>query len=173
VIAKAKATGAAVAAVPVEDTIKESAGGFIVRPWSGTACGASRRPRASVMRCSARPCGGPGGRFLRDGRGGARREDRTSGGPGHGDPRNIKITTAADIKIAEAGLNIKVGFGYDIHRLAKGETFIWRSEIPIRRAFSGTPTATAWSMRSSTRSSAAGEPDIGDCSPTPTRNIKG
>jgi len=103
VIAKAKETGAAVAAVPVEDTIKESAGGFIVRTLERDSLRRVQTPqgfRYEVLGQALR-------RAREDGFYGtdeAALVERT----GHpvalvmGDPRNIKITTAADIKIAEA-----------------------------------------------------------------------
>ena len=103
VIAKAGETGAAVAAVPVEDTIKESAGGFIVRTLERDSLRRVQTPqgfRYEVLDEALR-------RAREDGFYGtdeAALVERT----GHpvalvmGDPRNIKITTAADLKIAEA-----------------------------------------------------------------------
>jgi 2-C-methyl-D-erythritol 4-phosphate cytidylyltransferase len=105
VIAKAEETGAAVAAVPVEDTIKEAAGGFVVRTLERDSLQRSQTPQAfryEVLGEALR-------RAREDGYYGtdeAALVERT----GHpvaavpGDPRNIKITTAADLKIAEAWL---------------------------------------------------------------------
>jgi 2-C-methyl-D-erythritol 4-phosphate cytidylyltransferase len=103
VIAKAKKTGAAVAAIPVEDTIKEAAGGFVVRTLERDTLRRIQTPqgfRYEVLGEALR-------RAREDGFYGtdeAALVERT----GHpvalvmGDPRNIKITTAADLKIAEA-----------------------------------------------------------------------
>jgi 2-C-methyl-D-erythritol 4-phosphate cytidylyltransferase len=105
VIAKVEETGAAVAAVPVEDTIKEAAGGFVVRTLERDSLQRSQTPQAfryEVLGEALR-------RAREDGYYGtdeAALVERT----GHpvaavpGDPRNIKITTAADLKIAEAWL---------------------------------------------------------------------
>ena len=48
-----------------------------------------------------------------------------------GDPRNVKITTAADIALAErltsrsrAAIGIRVGNGYDLHRLVAGRPLV-------------------------------------------------
>jgi 2-C-methyl-D-erythritol 4-phosphate cytidylyltransferase len=103
VIAKAKECGAAVAAVPVEDTIKEAAGGVVVRTLERDGLQRIQTPQA----------------FSREVFVGALRQARKEGfygtdeaalveRTGHpvavvpGDRRNIKITTAADLKIAEA-----------------------------------------------------------------------
>ncbi len=103
VIAKAGETGAAVAAIPVEDTIKESAGGFVVRTLERNSLRRIQTPqgfRTEVLGEALR-------RAREDGFYGTDEAvlvERT----GHavalvmGDPRNIKITTAADLKIAEA-----------------------------------------------------------------------
>jgi 2-C-methyl-D-erythritol 4-phosphate cytidylyltransferase len=105
VIAKAGETGAAVAAVPVEDTIKEAAGGFVVRTLERDHLLHIQTPQAFRYE-------------VLDGALRRAREDAFYGTDeaalvertGHpvavvaGDRRNIKITTAADLKIAEAWL---------------------------------------------------------------------
>ncbi len=105
VISRAGETGAAVAAVPVEDTIKEAAGGFVVRTLERDNLQHIQTPQAfryKVLDGALR-------RAREDGFYGtdeAALVERT----GHpvavvpGDRRNIKITTAADLKIAEAWL---------------------------------------------------------------------
>jgi 2-C-methyl-D-erythritol 4-phosphate cytidylyltransferase len=105
VIAKARETGAAVAAVPVEDTIKEAAGGFVVRTLERESLQRIQTPQAfryEVLDEALR-------RAREDGYYGtdeAALVERT----GHpvavvpGDPRNIKITMSGDLKIAEAWL---------------------------------------------------------------------
>jgi len=105
VIAKARETGAAVAAIPVEDTVKEAAGGFVVRTLERDGLRRIQTPQGFHYEVL--------GEALR-----RAREDGFSGTDeatlvertGHpvavvpGDPRNIKITTAADLRIAEAWL---------------------------------------------------------------------
>ncbi len=105
VIAKARECGAAIPVVPVEDTIKEAAGGVVIRTLE----------RGHLCRVQT-----PQG-FSREVLGRAlqrAREDEFSGTDeaglvertGHpvavvaGDARNIKITSPGDIKIAEAFL---------------------------------------------------------------------
>jgi 2-C-methyl-D-erythritol 4-phosphate cytidylyltransferase len=106
VIAKAVETGAAVAAVPVEDTIKETAGGLVVRTLERDSLQRVQTPQAfryEVLDEALRRAR-EGGYYGTDE---AALVERT----GHpvavvpGDPRNIKMTTAADLKIAEAWLD--------------------------------------------------------------------
>jgi 2-C-methyl-D-erythritol 4-phosphate cytidylyltransferase len=105
VIAKARECGAAVAAVPVEDTIKEAAGGVVVRTLERENLLRVQTPQAFSGEVLDRALK----KAREDGFYGtdeAALVERT----GHpvvvvpGDRRNIKITTAADIKIAEAFL---------------------------------------------------------------------
>jgi 2-C-methyl-D-erythritol 4-phosphate cytidylyltransferase len=105
VIAAARKCGAAVAAVPVEDTIKEAAGGFVVRTLERENLQRVQTPQAFIREVLDRAL-----RKAREdgfcGTDEAALVERT----GHpvavvlGDRRNIKITTAADLKIAEAWL---------------------------------------------------------------------
>jgi len=105
VIAAARRHGAAIPVVPVEDTIKETAGGRIV----GTL------DRANL--CRAQTPQGFAYAVLAEALGRARREGyaatdeaglvERAGGEViavEGDPRNIKVTTPADLKLAEAYL---------------------------------------------------------------------
>jgi 2-C-methyl-D-erythritol 4-phosphate cytidylyltransferase len=103
VIARAAETGAAAAAIPVEDTIKEAAGGFVVRTLEREILWRVQTPqgfRTAILGEALR-------RAREDGFYGtdeAALVERT-GRPVAlvmGDPRNIKITTAADLTIAEA-----------------------------------------------------------------------
>jgi len=105
VISRAGETGAAVAAVPVEDTIKEAAGGFVVRTLERDNMQHIQTPQAFRYEVLERALW----QAREDGFYGtdeAALVERT----GHpvavvpGDRRNIKITTAADLKIAEAWL---------------------------------------------------------------------
>lgn len=105
VIAKARECGAAIPVVPVDDTIKETAGGTVIRTLERrnlqrvqTPQGFAREILESALK-KAREDG-----FY--GTDEAALVERT----GHpvavvaGDPRNIKITSPADLKIAEAFL---------------------------------------------------------------------
>jgi len=103
VIAKARERGAAAAAVPVEDTIKEAAGGVVVRTLERENLHRIQTPQAfayEVLEGALRRAREEG--FY--GTDEAALVERT----GHpvavvpGERRNIKITTAADLKIAEA-----------------------------------------------------------------------
>src|SRR4030042_4393217 len=103
VIAAARKCGAAVAAVPVEDTIKEAAGGLVVRTLEREDLLRVQTPQAFSGEVLDRALK----KAREDGFYGtdeAALVERT----GHpvvvvpGDRRNIKITTAADLKIAEA-----------------------------------------------------------------------
>lgn len=106
VVAKARECGAAVAAIPVEDTIKETAGGMVVRTLERTNLSRAQTPQAFRRAVLERALT----KAREDGFYGtdeAALVERT----GHpvaivlGDPKNIKITTAADLKIAEAWLD--------------------------------------------------------------------
>ena len=106
VIAQAKESGAAVAAVPVEDTIKEEAAGVVVRTLDRDNLRRIQTPQAFARRVLERALR----KARRDrfyGTDEAALVERT----GHpvalvmGDRRNLKITTAADLKIAEALLD--------------------------------------------------------------------
>jgi 2-C-methyl-D-erythritol 4-phosphate cytidylyltransferase len=106
VIAKAEENGAAVAAVPVEDTIKEAAGGIVVRTLDREKLQRVQTPQAfayAVLDGALRRAREEG--FY--GTDEAALVERT-GYPVavvQGERRNIKITTAADLKIAEALLD--------------------------------------------------------------------
>ena len=103
VIAKARECGAAIAAIPVEDTVKEAAGGIVVRTLERENLQRVQTPQAFAREVFDRAL-----RKAREdgfyGTDEAALVERT----GHpvavvpGDRRNIKITTAADLKIAEA-----------------------------------------------------------------------
>ena len=105
VIAMARESGAAIPAVPVEDTIKETVGGNVVRTLERTRLHRVQTPQGFAREVleralqSAREDG-----FY--GTDEAALVERT----GHpvavvaGDPRNIKITSPGDLKIAEAFL---------------------------------------------------------------------
>jgi len=103
VIAEAKEGGAAVAAVPVEDTIKEAAAGVVVRTLVRDNLRCIQTPQAFAREVLDRAL-----RKARQDRFYGTDEAALVERTGHpvalvqGDRRNIKITTAADLKIAEA-----------------------------------------------------------------------
>jgi len=103
VVQKARKCGAAVAGVPVEDTVKEVAEGVVVQTLDRAKLQRIQTPQAFFYRVLDRALK----KAQKDGFYGtdeAALVERT----GHpvavvpGDIRNIKITTAADLKIAEA-----------------------------------------------------------------------
>lgn len=105
VIAKARECGAAIPVVPVEDTIKETAGGVVVRTLERTRLHRAQTPQGFAREVLERALQ----RAREDGFYGTDESalvERT----GHpvavvsGDPRNIKITSPGDLKIAEAFL---------------------------------------------------------------------
>jgi 2-C-methyl-D-erythritol 4-phosphate cytidylyltransferase len=103
VVAKAGECGAAVAAVPVEDTIKQAFGGVVVRTLERENLQRVQTPQAFVHEILERAMR----KAKRDGFYGTDEAALVErmGYPVAvvpGDQRNIKITTAVDLKIAEA-----------------------------------------------------------------------
>ncbi|HUU38566.1 MAG TPA: 2-C-methyl-D-erythritol 4-phosphate cytidylyltransferase [Candidatus Desulfaltia sp.] len=105
VIAKARECGAAIPVVPVDDTIKETAGGTVIRTLERRNLQRVQTPQGFAREVLERALQ----KAREDGFYGtdeAALVERT----GHpvavvaGDPRNIKITSPADVKIAEAFL---------------------------------------------------------------------
>jgi 2-C-methyl-D-erythritol 4-phosphate cytidylyltransferase len=103
VIAKARECGAAVPAIPVDDTIKETAGGTVVRTLERRGLQRVQTPQGfarEVLERALHKARGDGYYGTDE----AALVERT----GHpvavveGDPRNIKITSPSDLKIAEA-----------------------------------------------------------------------
>lgn len=128
----ARAHGAAIAALPVRDTVKQ-AGAAVAdgsRPIGATI------PRESVFLAQTPQA------FRRDVLARALEEGRQVeatdeamlverlGLPVHvveGDPRNMKITTPQDLATARAAApagQVRIGHGYDLHRLAPGRPLI-------------------------------------------------
>lgn len=125
----AKSHGAAIAAVGVRDTVKQTG--------SGTHIIRSTIPRDAVFLAQTPQA------FRRDILARALEEGQTVdatdeamlverlGVPVHvveGDPRNVKITTAEDLAAAQAAADrrstIRIGNGYDLHRLVAGRPLI-------------------------------------------------
>jgi 2-C-methyl-D-erythritol 4-phosphate cytidylyltransferase/2-C-methyl-D-erythritol 2,4-cyclodiphosphate synthase len=131
-IAAAAAHGAAIAAVPVSDTVKQAARHSDGQVVTGTI------PRDSIFLAQTPQA------FRRDvlaraialGRAGTEATDEASlaeraGDPVHiveGNTENVKITTAADLERARQQHAIvaagRIGTGYDLHRLVEGRPLI-------------------------------------------------
>ena len=124
--------GAAIAALPAHDTIKQRAAGddrFVGRTLARQSIVLAQTPQAFRRAVLAEAIG--------LGRRGAEATDEAvlAERAGHrvalvdGDPRNIKITTAHDLSIARQLLGDtmtteRVGFGYDLHRLVEGRPLV-------------------------------------------------
>jgi len=121
------ATGAAIAAVQARDTVKRGdAAGRIIATLSRDEIYLAQTPQAfrvDVLR-DALAVGGD-----------ATDEAALAERAGHvvqlvdGDPRNLKITTPADLEMAERLLGagaaaMRIGNGYDLHRLVDGRPLI-------------------------------------------------
>ena len=126
-IAAAAAAGAAVAAVPVTDTVKRSDGnGRVVETLPREQVYLAQTPQAfrvAVLR-DALAAGGD-----------ATDEAALAERAGHpvrlvdGEPGNVKITTPEDLRAAERALavgapSIRIGQGYDLHRLVAGRPLV-------------------------------------------------
>lgn len=143
--------GAALAAVRASDTIREVAAGTgrVVRTLERDAIYLAQTPQAfrrDVLRDAIAL-----GRTGHAGTDEAALAERA----GHavrlveGDPRNIKITTEADLTIARAlvappALAMRVGTGYDLHRLVPGRPLVLGGvTLPFDRGLAGHSDADA------------------------------
>ncbi|NLW57037.1 MAG: 2-C-methyl-D-erythritol 2,4-cyclodiphosphate synthase [Firmicutes bacterium] len=150
VVAAARQTGAAVAGVPVKDTIKEvGAEGFILSTPERSKLRAVQTPQvftwpvlwaAYTQARTERLTGATDDAFLVE----------KTGHPVQlvpGSERNIKITTPADLRVAEAFLGglpspasdgLRVGYGFDVHRLVPGRRLVLGGvEIPSEVGLEG------------------------------------
>jgi 2-C-methyl-D-erythritol 4-phosphate cytidylyltransferase / 2-C-methyl-D-erythritol 2,4-cyclodiphosphate synthase len=167
-------TGAAIVAVPARDTIKWSPAGASLhepRPGGGPRVIERTLPRESIFLAQTPQAFRRG--VLRDavalGRSGVGGTDEASLAEqaGHtvqiveGSARNIKVTTAEDLVIAEALLEaaldgtprgsgpsrvpvFRIGSGYDLHRLVEGRPLILGGiPIPFDRGLAGHSDADA------------------------------
>jgi 2-C-methyl-D-erythritol 4-phosphate cytidylyltransferase/2-C-methyl-D-erythritol 2,4-cyclodiphosphate synthase len=139
--------GAAIAALPVTDTVKRSdADRFIVETIPRSEVFLAQTPQAfrvDVLRAA----------LAQAQAGEATDEAMLAERAGHrvhlveGDPRNLKITTAEDLATAErlvagGGANgaqaLRIGNGYDLHRLVEGRPLILGGvTIPFERGLQG------------------------------------
>ena len=140
--------GAAIAALPAHDTVKEVDAGAVTRTLPRERIWLAQTPQAF------RPA------VLRDALaqdGDATDEAALAERAGHpvmvvdGDPRNIKITTADDLAAAERLVHVsaavprlRVGNGYDLHRLVPGRPLrLGGILIPYERGLDGHSDADA------------------------------
>jgi 2-C-methyl-D-erythritol 4-phosphate cytidylyltransferase/2-C-methyl-D-erythritol 2,4-cyclodiphosphate synthase len=145
--------GAAIAATAATDTVKRAtADRVIVDTLPRSEIYLAQTPQAfrtSVLRDALRA--GPGARTASaDATDEAMLAER-AGHPVHiveGDPRNVKITTAEDLEIAErlvgAAATTRIGNGYDLHRLVEGRPLILGGvTIPFDKGLAGHSDADA------------------------------
>jgi 2-C-methyl-D-erythritol 4-phosphate cytidylyltransferase/2-C-methyl-D-erythritol 2,4-cyclodiphosphate synthase len=144
-VAAAAATGAAIAALRASDTVKRAgADGRIVATLPRDEIYLAQTPqafRSHVLRAALALAGD------------ATDEAALAERAGHpvqlveGDPRNLKITTAADLETAERLLGtpegvphagMRIGNGYDLHRLVDGRPLVLGGvEIPFEKGLLG------------------------------------
>ncbi|MEQ1573145.1 MAG: 2-C-methyl-D-erythritol 4-phosphate cytidylyltransferase [Vicinamibacterales bacterium] len=148
----AVAYGAAIAALPATDTVKRgNANRVIVGTLPRGEVFLAQTPQAfrtSVLRDAL---------ALATGHAEATDEAMLAEQAGHpvtlvdGDPRNIKITTPEDLEMAEAlmaqrggGAGLRIGNGYDLHRLVAGRPLILGGvTIPFEKGLLGHSDADA------------------------------
>ncbi len=149
-IAAAAESGAAIAAVPVHDTVKQAADRegvpFIARTLPRETLHLAQTPQGFRRDVLAAAIAQGGAADVTDEAGWAER----AGYPVRlvlGDPDNLKITTARDLARAEAVLGaarqassgiMRIGTGYDLHRLVEGRPLILGGvRIPFERGLLG------------------------------------
>ncbi len=179
VLAAAAETGAATAALPSRDTLKEVAGGVVRRTLDRERIWQVQTPqafRAALLRAA----------HERARREGLRATDdaalvEAAGGVVRvveGEALNLKVTTPADLELAEAvvarreGLTpLRTGIGYDAHRLVPGRRLVLGGvTIPFDRGLSGHSDADAvLHALMDALLGAAGLPDIGQHFPADER----
>lgn len=140
VISAAEETGAAIAAIPVTDTIKTTEIGFVTATTPRSSLFAAQTPQVFKKDLYEKMCGTGGG--VTDDAGLAERLGvRVK--IAAGSPKNIKITTPADISLGEfyAGEGadmLRIGHGYDVHRLVQQRRLVLGGvEIPYERGLLG------------------------------------
>ena len=140
--------GAAIAALPVHDTVKRgSVDGLVTGTVLREGLFVAQTPQAFRVDVLARALAGPA-------EGEATDEAMLVERAGHpirlveGDPRNLKITTVEDMRMAESylssGAGIRVGSGYDLHRLVSDRPLILAGlTIPHDKGLAGHSDADA------------------------------
>jgi 2-C-methyl-D-erythritol 4-phosphate cytidylyltransferase / 2-C-methyl-D-erythritol 2,4-cyclodiphosphate synthase len=149
-IAAAAESGAAIAAVPVHDTVKQAVDRegvpFIARTLPRETLHLAQTPQGFRRDVLAAAIAQGGAADVTDEAGWAER----AGYPVRlvlGDPDNLKVTTARDLARAEAVLGaarqapsstMRIGTGYDLHRLVEGRPLILGGvRIPFDRGLLG------------------------------------
>jgi 2-C-methyl-D-erythritol 4-phosphate cytidylyltransferase/2-C-methyl-D-erythritol 2,4-cyclodiphosphate synthase len=157
-IAAAAESGAAIAALPVHDTVKQAQPDqqgvpFIARTLPRETLHLAQTPQGFRRDVLAAAIAFSGEADVTDEAGWAER----AGYPVRlvlGDPDNMKITTERDLSRAEAALGatrdaarpptMRVGIGYDLHRLVEGRPLILGGvQIPFERGLIGHSDADA------------------------------
>lgn len=140
VIEAAKETGAAIAAIPVTDTVKKAENGFITATPPRSELFAAQTPQVFKREIYEKMCK----------LGGAVTDDSSLAEQlgirvkiAEGCPKNIKITTPADVAIGEAYAGkgekmFRIGHGYDVHRLVPERRLVLGGvEIPCELGLLG------------------------------------
>jgi 2-C-methyl-D-erythritol 4-phosphate cytidylyltransferase/2-C-methyl-D-erythritol 2,4-cyclodiphosphate synthase len=146
VIAAAAEAGSAIAAIPSRDTVKISAPGATSNAVVAHTISRDRVYLAQTPQAFSR-------QILADILGSDRGADATDEAvlaerAGHpvrlveGEPRNLKITTEHDLRLARAltagPSDVRIGTGYDLHRLEPGRTLILGGvEVPHTMGLAG------------------------------------
>ena len=135
-------SGAAVLAVPVKDTIKQVRGGVVEKTLERNSLWQAQTPQcyqAAVLRLALDKFG-----HLQDATDESQLVERLGVQVQiePSDYQNLKITTPEDFIMAEAflqnGAQVRVGFGFDLHRLQTGRKFIIGGvEIPHTKGLLG------------------------------------
>lgn len=120
--------GASVPVIPVKDTIKESDGGFVTSTPDRSRLFAAQTPQGFTHSIYSEIVGYEGE---------ATDDAGIAEALGYkvriteGDERNIKLTTPEDIKGTERKSDMRIGYGYDVHRLTENRKLILGGvEIP-------------------------------------------
>jgi 2-C-methyl-D-erythritol 4-phosphate cytidylyltransferase/2-C-methyl-D-erythritol 2,4-cyclodiphosphate synthase len=169
VLEAAKATGAATAGLPVTDTLKHAVAGRVTRTVDRTALWAIQTPqafRADLIRRAHAAV--PHAEPVTDD---AELVERIGGEVAvvPGDPLNVKITLPQDLEVARRLAQaaeappVRVGVGYDIHRLVPDRALVLGGvEIPHPRGLAGHSDADVLTHAiMDALLGAAGERDIG------------
>lgn len=143
VVEAAAETGAAAAGVPVRETVKLIDGGDATQTLDRDRLWIARTPQAfrtdllleAHRRAKAEGFSGTDDAVLVERLGRRVRMVEDS-------PQNVKITVPADLALAEAylgsGAEVRIGIGYDAHRLAMGRTLrLGGVQIPFPRGLAG------------------------------------
>jgi len=149
-IEAARDTGAAIAALPARDTVKQTdAAGIVIGTLSRDEIHLAQTPQAFRVDI-LREALARGGEATDEAALVERAGHRVRVVPG--DPENLKITTPADLAIAECLLGartqraatVRIGNGYDLHRLVYGRPLILGGvTIPFEKGLQGHSDADA------------------------------